>query len=518
MNDRGIPVDRLIREALGSPLPEGVELYSGDAPARKAAGVTHRADWTAEGFAFVAIPGARFDGHDFIGQAVSRGAVLVVGSRPAEQIDRLGGACYLRVPDPRRALAAFARAYQGFPDRGLSLTGVTGTKGKTTVSWLLHSVLQSAGRRAVLISSAGFKVGDTQPEEFPAHFTTPEAPEVFGVLRSGVDGGCTHGVLEASSHGLRLARLEGIEFEVGIFTNLRPEHLDFHGTMDDYFRAKMLLLEHSRHWIINVDEPRIGRLDDPRIVRYGTVAEAEYRFADVRERPDRMEFRLETPEGTAAVVTGMVGEYNASNITAVIAAARRLGLPLDRVLEALREFDGRIPGRMHTLITEPIRVIVDFAHTPDSLEAMLRALRPTTGGRLIVVIGSAGGDRDPGKREPLGRVAVQEADVAVFTEEDSRDTPLGEILDAMERGAVTAGGVPLRSGTAERDDGYLRIADRRDAIDTAISLARLGDTVVLAGKGTEPTLERMREVLPWDEAAVATEILVVHGYEPKSAI
>lgn len=477
--------------ALGVTVPhraEGVEVT----------GVTHRADWVRPGDVFVAIRGARADGHDFLAEAVDRGAVAVVGEGLPD-----GRTCpvpYVVVPAARAALADVAAELNGHPSRDLTVIGVTGTDGKTTTSCLARHLLRAAGRPTGLLSTIGYELPDGVLRQPPTHFTTPEAPQVQQILREVRDAGAEAVVVESSSHALALGRVRNVDFDVAVWTNLTGEHLDFHGSMEGYFQDKARLVRMARHAVLNVDDPWTGRLlpDAPSRTTYSAEGNpADWRAEDVLEGPDDLRFTVHGPGGSATAVLPMIGRFNVANALAAMAAVHATGVGLAALLGGLATFPG-VPGRMEMVERGPgdPRVIVDFAHTPPSLEKALQTVRVTTGGRLWVVLGSAGGPRDPSKRAPLGEVATRLADVAVFTEEDHRDTPLEEILREMERGAREAG-----------RDNFVSIGDRVEAIRHAVREAAPEDTVVLAGKGPEETLERDTETIPWDEMAQAREAL-----------
>ncbi|PYE48957.1 UDP-N-acetylmuramoyl-L-alanyl-D-glutamate--2,6-diaminopimelate ligase [Deinococcus yavapaiensis] len=454
-------------------------------------GVTHNADWVKPGDVFVAIRGAKFDGHAFIPEVIERGAVAVVG----QGWEGEASVPYLKVPHAREALADLAAELRGHPSRALKVVGVTGTDGKTTTSWLTLHLLRSAGLKTGLLSTVGYQRPDGELHHFPAHFTTPEAPQVQATLSEILEAGGEAAVLESSSHALQLDRVRGVAYDVAVWTNLTPEHLDFHGTMEDYFLAKKRLVDWAEFAVVNADDAWGRRLDEKPRWTYGVDHDADWRAFDIRDVPGGLEFAVTSPLGSFDARLPMIGRFNVHNALGAMAAAARLGATLDELRDGLARFAG-VPGRMQIVAAEPVRVIVDFAHTPPSLEKALSALRPTTLGRLIVVIGSAGGLRDPGKRAPLGETATRLADVAIFTEEDHRDTPLDDILNEMARGAREAG----RSN-------FLLVGDRREAIRAAIERAEPGDTVLLAGKGAEDILERTHETVPWDEAAEARRAL-----------
>ncbi|GIW33454.1 UDP-N-acetylmuramoyl-L-alanyl-D-glutamate--2,6-diaminopimelate ligase [Meiothermus sp.] len=464
-------------------LAELFSLFGQNAPALAVAGITHDSRLVQPGFVFVAIPGVPlpsrqpFDGHDYIPQAIEKGAVAVVGMRELN-LD----VPYLRVSDARAALADLSAAFWGYPAQKLRLLGVTGSKGKTTVAVLLHHLLQSAAPPVGRLSTVGVRIGD---EELflPGHFTTPEAPQVQEMLQRFVSAGCQQAVLEVSSHALALERVRGLLYEVGIFTNLYEDHLDLHGSMENYFAEKKKLLERSRFAIVNSDNPWTQTLAKrPQTWTYG--AQGDWRLQHLVESSSGLGFEVISPIGSFPVQLPMVGRFNAENALAALAAASRMGLSVAQLQAGLACFPG-VPGRMQLLQSEPFRVVVDFAHTGASLEAALRTLRPTTRNRLVVVIGAAG-NQDPTRRTGIGQVAGRLADFAIFTEEDHRTEPLEAILETMAR----AHGEPRR---------YALVSDRREAIRYAVWLAQPGDTLLFSGKGHERTLERGTEILPWNE-------------------
>jgi len=459
-------------------------------------GVTHNAEWVRPGDAFVAIRGARVDGHRFIPEAVARGAVAVLGEGPPAGMTTT--LPYVVVRSAREVLADAAAILAGNPSRELRVVGVTGTDGKTTTSWLTRHLLRAAGLRTGLLSTVGYELPDGVLRHFPAHFTTPEAPQVQAVLREMVDAGAQAAVLEASSHALALDRVRAVEWDVAVWTHLTKEHLDFHGTVENYFADKRRLVERAPFAVLNADDawfPRLRRVAPAETSYSADGADADWRALGIVEGGRGLRFRVGSPLGDFVVVLPMIGRFNVANALAGMAAAAHLGAGVEQLVTGLEGFRG-VPGRMELVPAGDIRVIVDFAHTPPSLEKALTTLRATTDGRLWVVLGSAGGPRDPSKRAPLGEVATRVADEAVFTEEDHRDTPLEDILREMERGAREVG-----------RGNFVSIGDRREAIRYAVVSAAPGDTVLLAGKGPEETLERGAEAVPWDEVAEARAAL-----------
>lgn len=457
------------------------------APDIPVTGVTHDSRLVQPGFVFVAIQGVPLksrpplDGHDFIPQALEKGAVAIVGTKPLAQLPA-PSAPYLQVTDARAALADLAAAFWGYPAKKLDLVGITGSKGKTTVAVLTHHLLQSAQPPVGRLSTVGIKVGE---EELflPGHFTTPEAPQVQEMLDKFVQAGCKQGVLEVSSHALQLERVRGLEYKVGVFTNLFEDHLDLHGSMEHYFAEKRKLLERSKFRVVNADNQWTkGLLSLENTWSYGQAG--GWRAEQIVEQADGLEFTVASPVGSFPVRLPLVGQFNATNALAALAAATGVGLSIPQLQAGLATFPG-VPGRMQLIQAEPFRVIVDFAHTGASLQAALETLRPTTKGRLLVVIGAAG-NQDPSRRSGIGKVAAKLADFAVFTEEDHRSESLEAILQTMSQA----------HGDSHR---HICIPDRREAIHYAVQNAQPGDTILFSGKGHERTLERETETLAWNE-------------------
>jgi UDP-N-acetylmuramoyl-L-alanyl-D-glutamate--2,6-diaminopimelate ligase len=458
-----------------------------EAPPLPVRGLTQDSRRVEPGFVFVAVPGVPLphrrplDGHAFIPEALWRGAIAVVGEQ-----DLTLPVPYARVADSRQALALLARRFYGEPDLALRLLGVTGSKGKSTTAFLLHHLLEEAA----LLSTASLRLGGEARPPI-GHFTTPEAPEVHAFLREAANRGLREAVLEVSSHALALKRVEGLTFRVGVFVNFYPDdHLDFHGTPEAYFNAKALLVERSDLAVLNTSLPHLERLRQRPHLLFGPGGEV---WAEGVREEEGLRFTLHTPWGKGEVHLPLIGAHNVENALAASAAALAAGVPLEKVLERLSGFPG-VPGRMEVVREKPFRVVIDFAHTGKSLEAALRTLRPTTQGRLLLVVGAAG-ERDPRRREDIGRVAARLADKAFFTEEDHRTEDLGAILEAMARAAAAEGG------------RFELVPDREEAILKAILEAQEGDTVLLAGKGHEATLERGQEALPWNEREVALKAL-----------
>lgn len=472
-----------------------------DLPETPVQGIAQDSRRVEPGFVFVARRGAVTDGHDHVPDALKRGAVAVVGELAPHQTQGYpwsGKVPYLRVPDPQTAAAKLAAAYHRHPSRSLKTLGVTGTDGKTTTCFVLHHLLAGVYRTG-LLSTASIRIGEEEVA-LQGHFTTPEAPEVQALLARFRDSGLTHAVIESSSHGFAQRRLDEVDFDIGIWTNLSAEHLDFHGSLPMYRHAKATLMRRAHVSVLNADEPDYEYFAScaRSYLSYGVSEKATWRAERIRLGAASISFDLRVAGGPRYPVRlPMIGEYNVHNALAALVAACRAGIDLKAACLRLATFPG-VPGRMQLVQVEPFAVVVDFAHTPGALERALKTLRLQTRRRLLVVIGAAG-ERDPGKREPLGRAAATHADFAVFTEEDSRSEDANDILAEMAKGAGAAG--------ASMGVSYTTIAHRREAIRFAVALAQPGDLVLLAGKGHEATLERERETLEWNEVAEAEQAL-----------
>lgn len=471
-------------------------------------GIAYDSRLVGPGDLFAALPGADADGHAYAADAVRRGAAALLVERPLDL-----PVSQVLVPDSRAALAGVAAGFYGHPSREVGVVGVTGTDGKTTTSYLIDGLLRAAGRRTGMVGTVAVRIGD-DVSDHGTRQTTPESVDLQRYLRAMVDAGAGWATLEATSHGLAMHRLDGITFRIAAVTNVTSEHLDFHGTVEAYRRAKSALFarvgEARGTAVVNVDDPgaeaMLAFADGATIVRYGASGrDTEVRAIDVVADARGSRFRIETSGwGAAAVDLPLIGDFNVANALCATAVALAAGVDLLTIAGALRT-PPAIPGRMATIAAgQPFSVVIDYAHTPDALTkvlTLLRSLHPE--GRLIVVFGSAG-ERDLEKRPRQGGVASRLADYAVITTEDPRNEDAGEIVDQIAAGALAAG--------AREGDGFDRVVDRREAIHRALAAARPGDCVLLAGKGHERSIIWGREKRPWDEAGVATELLSELGY------
>ena len=454
-----------LRQVLAGVAPLGAGLD----PEMEISGISYDSRTLRPGELFVALPGYRTDGHRFIRQAVEKGAALVLCEHAPEEKGP-----WLTVPDARAALAGVSANWFGHPARELTVIGVTGTNGKTTTTYLLKEVLErAAGARVGLIGTNQNMIG---PAVLPASRTTPESWEVQRLLRQMADSGCTHVVMEVSSHALVLRRVEGIRFAAGIFTNLTQDHLDFHGTMEAYREAKGLLFRQCGRAILNLDDEAgryyAGTAPCPVFTYSENKDEADLTAKNIRLFPGHVEFEAVIRGGICRVRLPIPGGFTIYNALGVIACALNLGLELGAIADALAQARG-VKGRIEVVPTPTdYTVIIDYAHTPDALENILTTVRDFTPGRVICVFG-CGGDRDRSKRPVMGAIADALADTAVVTSDNPRTEEPGAIIRDIMAG--------MDGGGAE----VVVESDRRAAISLALNMARPGDTVLLAGKGHE---------------------------------
>ena len=438
------------------------------------------------GTLFFCVPGFTRDGHDFAPDAIARGAAALVVQRP------LGlGVPEVLVGDVRAAMATAAARFHGDPTASLRVVGITGTNGKTTTAFLVRELLEAGGIRCGLMGTVKNVVGGVEREVVR---TTPEAialQAAFAEMLAAGDEACA---MEVSSHALELRRADGIHFSVALYTNLSRDHLDFHPDMEAYFLAKRKLFEVAEGVrVVNVDDEYGRRLaaDFPGAQTYAIDVEADWRACDLVSELTGSRFTLVTGDGRFECRTPLPGRFNVLNALGAVASARALGVPVATCVEALANA-GRVPGRFEPVDAgQPFAVLVDYAHTPDSLENVLRAARELTSGRVICVFG-AGGDRDRGKRPLMGAIAARLADVAIVTSDNPRSEDPEAILDEI------VAGMPAHE----------REVDRRRAIARAVECAAPGDVVVIAGKGHEQGQEfadGRKE--PFDDRQVAAEAL-----------
>ncbi|MCG8600587.1 MAG: UDP-N-acetylmuramoyl-L-alanyl-D-glutamate--2,6-diaminopimelate ligase [Verrucomicrobiales bacterium] len=462
-------------------------------------GVSYDSRKVSEGDVFCALTGLGADGNEFVDAAVESGAVAVISEKPNPAEFPV---TWLQVRDARSAMGGLASNLQGHPGMEMPVIGVTGTNGKTTTSFLIHYLLESILRRAGLIGTIHYSNGDGIVD---APHTTPESPDLHRLLREMRNHDCRGAVMEVSSHGLSQKRVEGVPFDVGVFANLTQDHLDYHGTMEEYFGAKRVLFEmmdaDSRKKstaLINVDDAFGDRLNKERFENltkftYGRSANADFRASDLKSDFNGTSFTLSFKERKFLVRIPLIGDFNVSNAVAAIASAYAVGLNLREVISKMPNAP-QVPGRLEVVGNRQIsyRVFVDYAHTPDALRNVLSTLRALEPARIITVFG-CGGDRDVTKRPLMARAAEEGSDYCVLTSDNPRtEDPAGIIVDA-EKGF--------------QGSNYEAVEDRASAIETAINLAGERDIVLIAGKGHEPYQEINGVRHDFDDRKVASRVI-----------
>ncbi len=460
----------LLSEVVGDLAVAGVE----DSPEEcEITGVTDDSREVRPGFLFVARKGGRADGHDHIPEAIEKGAVAVILEREIAKVD----AVTIRVPDSTKVLARVSSRFWGDPSRRLMLVGITGTNGKTTVSLLVQGILNEAGNPCGRIGTLGYEVGD---ETLPAYNTTPGAPQVQRLLDRMKRAGMTSCSMEVSSHALALGRVQECRFDTRVFTNLTRDHLDFHSTMEAYFAAKRLLFEPGYAKpdtisVINRDDrwgERLIRQCSGPVLTYGMSPGADVRALDSESTIHGLQFTAVTSRGEIRIQSSLSGNYNLYNLLAAVAAGIAMDLPNTAIACGISNVTA-IPGRFEKIPGPGFTVVVDYAHTDDALKRLLKSARKFCRGKLITVFG-CGGDRDPGKRPVMGRVAATLSDRVVITSDNPRTENPEKIIREIRAG------IPRHAKA-----GIETIVDRRRAIVCGIRKAGKGDIVVVAGKGHE---------------------------------
>ena len=441
-------------------------------PDTEITGISYDSRKTEPGDLFVAIRGFETDGHRFILNAVQRGASVILCETVTKEL-AASGTPYIQVEDSRLALALTSRAFFGNPAAEMTVIGITGTSGKTSTSVLLKHVLEETrGWKVGLIGTLGIQIGSV---ELHSEHTTPESYELQKLFRRMAEEGCRVVVMEVSSHALELKRVAGIRFNTAVYTNLSQDHLDLHGSMENYAAVKRTLFTHCDVACVNLDDPWADFMTADHacpVLSYGSAETADLYAENVRLFPDRVSFDTVYAGCRIPTVLHVPGTFAALNALAVIAAAETLGIPPEESAAALETAPG-VRGRLESLPTDGnYHVFTDYSHKPDALEKVLRSLRPSTTGRLICVFG-CGGDRDRLKRPLMARIAAENADFVVLTSDNPRTEDPEAILDEIE------------PGIAGSTTPYIRICDRVEAIHRAIDMAGDGDVILLAGKGHE---------------------------------
>ena len=461
--------------------------------------VTHDSRTARPGSLFVAVRGELFDAHRFVPQVMEQGAVGVISEQQTPE--GFNGA-WLKVENVRRAMALAAAQVQHHPSRELQLVGITGTNGKTTTAYLIASIPEAAGEPVAMTGTVEYRLGK---EHRKADRTTPEATDMQRLLRQAVEIGCSTAVMECSSQAMDFHRCDELEYAVAVFTNLTRDHLDYHKTMENYWYAKQRLFDgrlgtRPRTSVINVDDPYGIELanslerDGLRVIRYAVKSEADVTARNAEFSLEGMRFRLYTPAGWRDFHSPLVGPPHIYNTLAAVTSGLALGYDLDTITRALEHCNGA-PGRFERVVHHGhFAVVVDYAHSDDALLNVLRTAREVVQGRIITVFG-CGGDRDASKRAPMGEAAGSLSDVVILTSDNPRTEDPEKILCDAELG-IQKSGKP-----------YRKIADRREAIHQAITEARGGDLVLIAGKGHEDYQIIGREVFHFDDKEVAREAL-----------
>jgi len=440
------------------------------------------------GSVFCCVPGATVDGHAFAAQAVEAGAVCIVAQKST------GAPGEVIVENTRAAYALLCANFYGNPSRKLTLVGVTGTNGKTTTTCILKQVFDYIGYNTGLV---GTLVNMVKQDEYPAALTTPDPWELQGLFAKMIEEGCTHCFMEVSSQALDQRRVEGLTFQLGVFSNLTQDHLDYHGTFENYLLAKRRLFLQSEIGIVNLDDeaaPRMVEGTPARPVTYSIRCnDADYTAKDLRLHSHGVAYELVGSGTIGSVRFGVPGEFSVYNSMAAACAALELGVEMHKVAEALAHCTG-VRGRMEVVPTNcNFTVIIDYAHTPDGLENVIRAIKQTTRGRLITLFG-CGGDRDPDKRPQMGEIAAQGSDIAVITSDNPRTEDPQAIIEDILAGVKNKSKIVVES-------------DRRKAIALALHKAKPGDVVLLAGKGQETRQILATGEIDFDEREIVKQIL-----------
>jgi UDP-N-acetylmuramoyl-L-alanyl-D-glutamate--2,6-diaminopimelate ligase len=460
--------------------------------------ISYHSHRVTEGTLFVAIPGAQHDGRHFIEESMRQGArAVIVQEVPPSSVD----IPWVVVKDARKALAQISAEFFSHPSREITLVGITGTNGKTTTSYLIESIIRAAGKDVGVIGTINYRV---RGKERPAPTTTPQSYDLQQLLREMITEGVQYVVMEVSSHALDQERVRGCHFDVGVFTNITPEHLDYHEDMDGYFAAKKrffneILSESEKEpWaVINLDDPLLRdlqkKLPPLRGMTYG-LDQGEVKSVHREISLQGIEATLSSPLGPLEIKTPLIGEYNLYNIMAATGVGIALGIPPDAITRGIKDLP-LVPGRMERVGDGSPWVLVDYAHTPDALEKAIAEVRRLASGRVFVVFG-CGGDRDKTKRAPMGRIGVQGSDLAIITSDNPRTEDPLTIIKDIEKGAKQVS--PSR---------YLVIPDRREAIKKAIALAAPADCVLITGKGHETYQIIGEQRLSFDDREEARQAL-----------
>ncbi|MEK7376233.1 MAG: UDP-N-acetylmuramoyl-L-alanyl-D-glutamate--2,6-diaminopimelate ligase [Candidatus Margulisiibacteriota bacterium] len=463
-------------------------------------GISYDSRKVKPGYLFVAVPGFALDGTRFIPQAVQNGASAVITEK---DFNVQGKVAKIVVPSARAALADVSCAFFDHPSRKLKIIGITGTNGKTTTAYIINSIFKAAGIKSGLIGTVEMKMGDVSIE---SKLTTPESADLQKILSDMAKNGATHVVMEVSSHSLSLKRVRGIDFDVAVYTNLSHDHLDFHKTMESYFDAKLSLFRNlgggskkNTVAVVNMDDDyseTIEQETQAKLITYSTSKEADVSAKILRYDMDAMALEINLKGEKTVIETCLVGPFNASNVAAAFAAASSVGISKEHVKTGIEMMEN-VPGRLEKVRAgQDFMVIVDFAHSPDSLQKLLDTVKPFKKGKFILVFGCTG-DRDKAKRPIMGAIAKKGADIIFLTTDDPHNEDPLLIIKDVESGIKTAGGITPRD--------YIKEPDRKAAIEKAIRSAKEGDIVLIAGRGHEKLQEIKGKFIEIDDRIVARD-------------
>lgn len=475
-------------------------------------GIAFNSKEVEPGFLFAAIKGATHNGHDFISEAIHRGAKTII----AETVpDAQREVTWITVPDTRIALAQVAAKFLNDPSLALKVVGITGTNGKTTTSYLLESIFRAAGYNPGVIGTINYRFGNIVRQSLN---TTPESLEIQKLLAHMVKEKVSHVAMEVSSHALDQNRVEGVNFAVGVFTNLTPEHLDYHGTMEEYTQSKAKLfscfLDRSKiagekFAVLNQDDPQTSyfrSLTSVSVIPYGMGNDVDITIEEAQVFQEGIRGTLKTPRGDIKFASSLFGRFNLYNIMAATGAAICLDTPLEAIRAGIENFIS-VPGRMERIGQERnFTILVDYAHTPDALEKALFSLRELEPQRIITVFG-CGGDRDRKKRPMMGEIAAQLSDLVVITSDNPRTERPEAIIAEIEGGVKSVGLEKISLSESAYRKGYFTVVDRFEAIQAALQMAKRGDIVLVAGKGHEDYQIIGKERVPFDDREKIKEAL-----------
>jgi UDP-N-acetylmuramoyl-L-alanyl-D-glutamate--2,6-diaminopimelate ligase len=458
-------------------------------------GVSCNSKTVGDGFVFVAIKGNRADGNKFIAEAVSNGAKAVITENPKPEIRNPKNTYFLKVKDTRKVLARLAAEFYGRPSEKVRVAGVTGTNGKTTITYLIEAIVKEAGLEPAVIGTINYRFKD---KIIPSKNTTPGPIELQSMLARMRDAGIDHCVMEVSSHALDQDRAQDIDFGSGIFTNLTQDHLDYHKTLEEYFKAKSKLFKNlsaGSFAVINIDDKyakKLAKSTKAKVITYGIDNDAAVKALDIRFDVSSTEFTISSPKNDLKIKTSLIGKHNVYNILAAFAWAQKEGIDAQAIKKAIEKFT-LVPGRLERVDCDSdFAVFVDYAHTEDALKNIIQSLRQISSRRIIVVFG-CGGERDRTKRPKMGRVVSELSDYAIITSDNPRSEDPLQIIEEIKKGI--------------KKDNFCVIPERMEAIRRSLSLAGCGDIVLVAGKGHEDYQILKDKILHFDDREAVKECL-----------